>query len=255
MATGRPAPSIWMRPERAAVGRPAQHSRAEITAAALAIADREGLDALSMRRVAAELGTGAASLYRYVETRDELLDLMTDAVGGDYDLAPPSGDWLADLVALGQQSQDIMRRHPWLPGLVMERPVLGPNGLALLEYVLTVLARHPADIRTKLEAFAMLNGVTAAFAQHELAGGSQLQQSNVAYLQQALASGEHPRLAELLSAGPVPAGPDPGDPAVRYADIIGRILTGLLGSAGHSRDGHSPAGDAVAGDAAAGSAG
>ena len=56
---------IWMRPEHAATGRPAQRSRAEITAAAVAIAEREGLDAVSMRRVATELGTGAASLYRY----------------------------------------------------------------------------------------------------------------------------------------------------------------------------------------------
>src|SRR6201999_4390234 len=61
----RPATaSIWMRPERSAAGRPAQWSRAEITGAALRIADAEGLDAVSMRRVAAELGTGAASLYR-----------------------------------------------------------------------------------------------------------------------------------------------------------------------------------------------
>lgn len=234
MATGRPAPSIWMRPERAAVGRPAQHSRAEITAAALAIADRKGLDAVSMRRVAAELGTGAASLYRYVETRDELLDLMADAVGGDYEPAPPSGDWLADMVAFGEQSRAILRRHPWLPGLNLARPVLGPNGIALLEHVLTVLAGHPADIRTKVEAFAMLNGITAAFVLHELSGGSAMQQHNAAYLQQALASGEHPRLAGLLSAGPAPsgpAGPEPAGPADRYPDILARILTGLLGPA------------------------
>jgi AcrR family transcriptional regulator len=231
MATGRPEPSIWMRPERAAVGRPAQHSRAEITAAALAIADRDGLDAVSMRRVAGELGTGAASLYRYVETRDELLDLMTDAVGSEYTLAPPSGDWLADLVAFGEQSRAILRQHRWLAVLVMARPVLGPNGIALLEHVLTVLARHPADIRTKMETFATLNGVTAAWVQHELAGGSAMQQRNAVYLQQALASGEHPRLAELLSAGPAPAGPEPAEPADRYADILARILTGLLGTA------------------------
>jgi len=96
MAPERSAGSIWMRPERAGVGRPAQRSRAEITAVALDIADREGLDAVSMRRVATELGTGAASLYRYVETREELLDLMIDATGTEYDMAPPTGDWLAD---------------------------------------------------------------------------------------------------------------------------------------------------------------
>src|SRR5579859_5570811 len=197
--------SIWMRPERAAVGRPAQRSRAGITAAAVGIADREGLDAVSMRRVAAELGTGAASLYRYVETREDLLDLMTDAVGGEYLLPEPSGDWLADLVAFGEQSRTIMLRHPWVAGLVVTRPVLGPNGIAALEHVLAVLEPHPADPATKLEAFATLNGVCALFVQHELAGGSALHNRNVAYLQHAVASGEHPRLARLLAAGAVAA--------------------------------------------------
>jgi AcrR family transcriptional regulator len=227
MAAGRSAPSIWMRPERAAAGRPAQRSRAEITAAAVGIADREGLDAVSMRRVAADLGTGAASLYRYVETREELLDLMTDAMGGEYSLPEPGADWLAGLVAVGARSRAILRRHPWLAGLVITRPVIGPNGIALLEHVLAVLAPHPADIGTKLEAFAMVNGITAAYVQHELAGGSALQERNVAYLQHAATSGEHPRLAELLSQGP----PAPAEPADRYSAILTRILSGLLGPA------------------------
>ncbi|MBV9381069.1 MAG: TetR/AcrR family transcriptional regulator [Streptosporangiaceae bacterium] len=245
MTAGQSAPSIWMRPERSAVGRPAQRSRAEITCAAVGIADREGLDTVSMRRVAAELGTGAASLYRYVETRDELLDLMIDAVGGEHQLPGPSGDWLADLVAIGEQSRTILRRHPWLPGLVIARPVIGPNGIALLEHVLAVLERHPADVATKLEAFAMLNGVTAAFVQYELGGGAALQERNVAYLQHAVSSGEHPRLAELLSQGPPapaegghPAGDGvcadggvPADPVGRYAHLITRVLSGLLGPA------------------------
>jgi len=219
-----------MRPERATVGRPAQRSRGEITAAALAIADREGLSAVSMRRVAAELGTGAASLYRYVQTRDELLDLMSDAVGAEYTFAEPSGDWLADLVAIGEQSRAILRRHPWLVGLITTRPVLGPNGIALLEHVLAVLAPHPADMAAKLEAFAMLSGITAQFVQYELAGGSAAYRRNAAYLQHAATSGEHPRLAQLLSQAPATAGPAGGyDPADRYSDILSRILLGLLG--------------------------
>jgi AcrR family transcriptional regulator len=228
MTPERSAPSIWMRPERAAVGRPAQHSRAEITAVAVDIADREGLDAVSMRRVAAELGTGAASLYRYVETREELLDLMTDATGAEYALPAPTGDWVADLVAVGEQSRAILRRHPWLPGLVMTRPVIGPNGIALLEHVLTVLENHPASLQAKMEAFAMLNGLTATSVLYELAGGSDLQARNVAYLQYAIASGEHLRLAALLSQQPGPP-TEPTDPADSYSDILARVLTGLLG--------------------------
>jgi AcrR family transcriptional regulator len=225
MAQGTSGELIWLRPEHAAVGRPAQRSRAEVTAAAVAIADRDGLEAVSMRRVAAELGTGAASLYRYVETRDELLDLMTDAAGAEYSLSAASGDWLADLVSVGEQARVILRRHPWLAPLVITRPVLGPNGLTVLEHVLDVLAPHPADIAAKLEAFAMLNTITAVFVQNELAGGSAAQRRNAVYLQHAVTSGEHPRLARLLARADATTA-DPGD---RYADILTRVLTGLLG--------------------------
>jgi hypothetical protein len=87
-------------------------------------------------------------------------------------------------------------------------------------------------VTTKLEAFAMLNGITALFAQHELGGGSARQQRNAAYLQHAVASGEHPRLAQLLSAAPAAAGAaGGGDPAPRYDYIMSRLLTGLLGPA------------------------
>ncbi len=229
MATEQSVSSIWLRPERAAVGRPAQRSRAEITAVAVDIADREGLDAVSMRRVAAELGTGAASLYRYVETREDLLDLMTDATAAEYALPALTGDWLADLVAVAEQARVILRRHPWLPGLVIARPVIGPHGIAVLEHVLTVLADHPASLETKMEAFAMLNGLAATFVLHELSGGSALQERNLAYLQHVLASGEHPRLAELISAAPkTPAG-QPADPAARFARVLARVLVGVLG--------------------------
>jgi AcrR family transcriptional regulator len=218
---------IWLRAEGAGVGRPAHRSRAEITAAAVGIADREGLEAVSMRRVAAELGTGAASLYRYMDTREDLLDLMTDSTGAEYRYPEPTGDWLADFIDLCEQERTILRRHPWLPGLIITRPTLGPNGLELLQHMLEVLAPHPADVATKLEAFAMLNTLTAVFVQYELAGGSASQQRNAAYLQHEVISGRHRRLAELL-AQPSASAPAPTD---RFGDIAARMLTGLLGPA------------------------
>jgi len=223
-----PIASIWTRPERSAVGRPAQWSRAVITEVALRIADADGLEAVSMRRVAAELGTGAASLYRYVETREDLLDLMTDATGAEYELAPPSGGWLADLIAFGEQARAVFRRHRWLAGLVMTRPVIGPNGIGLIEHFLTLLQGHPASIAAKMEAFGMLNGITAAFALQEQADPG-LQARSLAYLGHALTSGEHPRLASLLS--PQAQLPPPEELADRYPDLIARVLTGLLGPA------------------------
>lgn len=231
MAPEQAGSVIWMRPDHAATGRPAKRSRDEITAAAVTIADREGLDAVSMRRVAAELGTGAASLYRYVDTRDDLIDLMIDSTGSEYLFTAPTGDWLADLLDLAEQARAIMRRHRWLPSLLITRSVLGPNGLVLLEHFLEVLAAHPAVNAAKLEAFAILNAVTALFVQDELAGGSDRQQRNAAYLHHVLASGRHPRLAELLApqtparSNPPEAAPGPAD---RFRDILARILGGLL---------------------------
>jgi AcrR family transcriptional regulator len=217
-------------PHGVATGRPPRYSRAEITAAAIAIADRDGLGALSMRRVAAELGTGAASLYRYVDNREDLIDLMVDGTGSEYAYSAPTGDWIDDLLGLGDQARTIMRRHPWLPALLLARPVVGPNGLVLLEYVLEILANHPASPAAKLEAFAMFSAVTALFVQNELTGGAARQQRNAAYLSDALATGQYRRLTELLepTEQPDPAAAVPS-PADRYRDIVARILTGLLG--------------------------
>lgn len=225
---GQPADApIWLRPERADTGRPARRSRAQIAAAAIEVADADGIDAVSMRRVAASLGTGAASLYRYVDTRDDLLDLMADGAGAEYDLPAPGDDWLAGLVAVGVQARAIMLRHPWLADLVLTRPALGPHGLALLEHVLGVLARHRATPSAKLEAFGMLTALTAVFVQAETSGDATLQRRNAVFLQHAVASGEHPELARLLAA----AEPVPADPADRFARLLGRVLTGLLGPA------------------------
>jgi AcrR family transcriptional regulator len=214
---------IWMRPEHAKAGRPAERSRALVTAAAIKVADRDGLDAVSMRRVAAELGTGAASLYRYIATRDDLLDLMADATGAEYALAAPSGNWLADLVGIASQARAIMLRHPWLPALVITRATLGPHGVDLVEHFLNVLSDHPADPAAKLEAFGILMAVTATFVQHEAATDQAARQRQAAYLRHVTAAGRHPQLTALLAAA-IP----PTDPADQFAALLSRILTGLL---------------------------
>jgi AcrR family transcriptional regulator len=214
---------IWLRPEQAAVGRPAERSRAEITGAAMRLADREGLDALSMRRLAAELGTGAASLYRYVATREDLLDLMTDETATEFALPPPSGDWQADLLGVARQARDIMRRHPWLPALAITRPVLGPHGADLLEHVLDILAGHPAEPARKLEAFALLNALTALFAQNEQATAGTDAHRRTAYLGHVAAAGTHPRITAVLASL---TGNNPHDP---FDETILRTLNGVLG--------------------------
>jgi AcrR family transcriptional regulator len=185
-----------------------------------------------MRRVATALGTAPASLYRYVATREQLLDLMVDAVGAEYDLAtPPSGDWLADLLALAHQVRAVLRRHPWLPGVLETRPAPGPNGLRFLEAAVRAMRPLPAGARTKLEAAALLVGVTATLVRAEQGeadrarrvgvGPEELARAQADYLRSAVRPDEHPELTRLL-AEPAEA------PSDVFDRVVGRVLAGLL---------------------------
>ena len=126
-----PGPLVWTLPEPP--GRPAASlSRPAILAAALAVADAEGARALTMRRVATELGSSTPmSLYRYVGSKDGLVDLMIDAVYGEVGLPErPSGDWRADLEPLTRRTWAVIQHHLWFGELVhtaavrSERPAL-----------------------------------------------------------------------------------------------------------------------------------
>src|ERR1700761_1154812 len=93
-------------------GRPAKLSRAAVVAAALALLDRDGVEALTMRRLGAELGVEAMSLYRHVPSRDALLDALADRLAPEMD-APDSGaDWAEALRALAAELRAAGRRHP-----------------------------------------------------------------------------------------------------------------------------------------------
>ncbi|MFF8786356.1 TetR/AcrR family transcriptional regulator [Streptomyces sp. NPDC015125] len=208
---------IWMRPSKSGTGRPAGRTRVEITEAAVRVADRDGLDGVSMRNVAAELGTGAGSLYRYVDNHGDLLDLMADHVCNEYDLGKPSGDWLADLVGLGLQAREIYRRHPWLTELALTRPVVGPNGIDVGEHFFAALADHPATDAEKLVALGILNAVVAATARSEDSPVDTLRSAR--YVAHVAAQGNHPHLAALH--------PTPADGAP-LSETLRRILTSLL---------------------------
>ncbi|MEU6720336.1 TetR/AcrR family transcriptional regulator [Nonomuraea sp. NPDC046802] len=132
--------SIWMRPERyerSGPGRRPGYSREQITRTAVRIADAEGIEAATMRRIASDLGTGAMSLYRYVPRRDDLFDLMIDMAMSEIELPEgSSGDWRSDLTLLARQMRAAGLRHSWLIALLTSRPALGPNLLRVYEYAL-----------------------------------------------------------------------------------------------------------------------
>jgi AcrR family transcriptional regulator len=114
-----------------------RHSVDEVVQAAIAIADADGLAALSMRRVAEALGLSPMSLYTYVPSKAELVDLMLDRVAGEAPLPDPTADgWRARLEQIARQSWARAQLHPWILQIGTHRPPLGPNVLARVEATL-----------------------------------------------------------------------------------------------------------------------
>lgn len=115
-------------------------SREQIAAAALAIADAQGFEAVSMRKIATVLGSGTMSLYHYVRTKDDLVAIMDDAIMGEV-LVPPgqlSDHWRAALTAIAGRTNSTLSRHPWaMTALMQGRP--GPNGVRHFEQALSAL--------------------------------------------------------------------------------------------------------------------
>ena len=214
---GRPAEPgvIWARPERAGRGPRPAFSRADIAAAAVRIADADGIDAVSMRHVAAALGCGTMSLYNYVPRKEDLYELMVDAVSAEYELGDPSGDWRADMLGLARQTRALMHRHPWVPGLMS--PVYGfsPNALRYLEHCMTCLDPLDARYGTKMELVASVNGVVTAYVANEIAtaertrslpwSAEQEHGVRIGYLLSQVSTGRYPRLAAAFAedSGPI----------------------------------------------------
>ncbi|MGP4093265.1 TetR/AcrR family transcriptional regulator [Nonomuraea sp. KM90] len=131
--------SIWLRED----GRPRRPrlSRERIVEAAVGLLDAEGVPGFSMRALAARLRAGTMSLYEYVRSKEDVLDLALDEVIGEIEEPREPGPWRGTLVGQLTQSRAVMRRHPWVPALTATRPLLGPNALARSRLFYSALAR------------------------------------------------------------------------------------------------------------------
>jgi AcrR family transcriptional regulator len=112
----------------------------EIGRAALAIIDRDGLDALTVRRLATELDVGTMTLYWYVRDKDQVLDLVKDQILGEAAVPPEGSDWRERATAMAHNLRHALLAHPEAASIVATRPATGPRGAALLEHALGVLA-------------------------------------------------------------------------------------------------------------------
>ena len=126
-------------------------SREEIVEAAIAVADAEGPDAISMRRIARELRAGAMSLYWHVASKEELIDLMLDSLEAEIGVPEPTGDWQADLRELAHRHRAGLLRHPWVMEYAANRPPSGPNDARNLDLMLGMVAGTGVDARMMVD--------------------------------------------------------------------------------------------------------
>jgi AcrR family transcriptional regulator len=164
---GSDTTSVWLRP--AGAGRQARpaFSSDQITRAAIGLADQQGLAAVSMRRVAARIGSAPTSLYWYFSDKSQLYELMVDAVVGEIELPKwPSGDWRADLASIARATRAMGRRHPWLSQLAIP-PVPGPLTTKYGAAAFRALEGLGLDPATQVNILAAVGNYVAGFLERE----------------------------------------------------------------------------------------
>ena len=166
---GSDVTSVWFRPAPAPRQAGPAFSRDEIIRVAIDLADRGGLGSVSMRRIAARIGSAPTSLYWYVSDKEELYELMVDAVIGLVPLPEqPSGDWRADLAAIARSARVTLSAHPWFAQLGIY-PVAGPLTLRFGAVSLRSFEGLDLDPVTEVNILGTINNYVFGFVQREAA--------------------------------------------------------------------------------------
>jgi AcrR family transcriptional regulator len=191
---------IWLRPEPS--GRKPRYTRAEIAGTALGIADAEGFDAVTMKRIAAELGAGTMTLYYYVRNKADIVALMQDAIFED--ILVPAGElpagWRDAVTLITRRTRDTLVRHSWSISS-FNQAQFGPNAVQHYEQSLAALANTTLSYPQKTEVTAIVDDYVAGNAAHTIETQERLRTAsrNPHLLIEAKAYGE-----ALMSTGKFP---------------------------------------------------
>ena len=211
------------------------------------MADAEGPDAISMRRIARELSAGAMSLYWYVGSKEELLELMLDAIEAEIEVPEPSGDWRADLGTFAHRTRAALSRHRWAVEFIGTRPPSGPNDVRNLERLLGLLDG------TGIDDFRLIMGIFMTVATfvigavirdaQEIRFHREQERAEAAMTEEEIqaerdryhkwfeASGQFPRIARLMASGIDPDDPDTRDERFQFSlDCVLDGIAARLGS-------------------------
>ncbi|SMF13000.1 TetR family transcriptional regulator [Cellulosimicrobium cellulans J34] len=160
---------LWDPPAPATRGRKPRLTLDDVVRAGIAVAQEGGLDALSMRRVATELGVGAMSLYTYVPGRTELVDLMIDRAYGELDLPAAGAPWRPALAQYAHEMWGLYQRHPWILQTNMWRAPLAPHVLDAQEAGLRTLVDTGLSEVQVVETLGLVDNYVQGLARANIA--------------------------------------------------------------------------------------
>ncbi len=176
-------------------------TREAIASVALAIADQEGFDAVSMRRVAHELGAGTMSLYYHVKTKDDLVRAMDDGLMRETLLPKLPKPWRRAILEIARRTHAVFVRHPWALVAMLSAPP-GLNAMRHMEQCLEALAGTSMSPKQKIALLATVDDFVFGHALREAASD---QTMDVEFAAAQIATGSFPRLAEVFSGGRIEA--------------------------------------------------
>jgi AcrR family transcriptional regulator len=179
-------------------------SRERIAATAIALADKEGFAAVSMRRIALELGVGTMSLYYYVRTKADLLAAMDDALMDEILLPSVPGNWRKALREIALRTRAVYLRHSWALSSMLAAPP-GINAMRHMEQCLQALAGTRMTAGEKVTLLAIIDDFVFGYALREAGNDPNM---DVSFAKSQLATGAFPQLVEVFGKGRLPAGPD-----------------------------------------------
>ena len=140
-------------------------TKERVLRAAVDLLDRDGIDALSMRKLGQELGVEAMALYRHVRNKDDILDGAIDVVLAEIEIPRPRGDWQASMRRLALAARQVMLRHPWAPPVIVERPEIGPATLRHINAVMEILTGAGFSLEMSHHAIHVLGSRMLGFTQ------------------------------------------------------------------------------------------
>jgi AcrR family transcriptional regulator len=197
-------------------------SKQQVLEAAVTLADRDGIDALSMRRLAQELGVEAMSLYTHVRNKDDLLDGIVEVVVGQVPIDPGGADWKASLRRTVLSARGVLLRHPWAPRVIATRTAPGPAMLRYFDSVIGILRGGGASIALTHHALHLLGSRVLGFTQDLFDDSEDISPEAAAIL-----AGPYPHVAEMAVAVSHNGGLGGCDDDVEFEFSLDVILDGL----------------------------